>query len=71
LRRNLAVRMENSPLPWFGVMAFVVGLLPLDLLVFNRRAHEVMLGLRAMYFALASLMRLFHYLAMAGRLSWF
>lgn len=35
--------MENSPLSWFGFAAFVVGLLLLDLLVFNRKAHEVRL----------------------------
>ena len=35
--------MENSPLSWFGFTAFVVGLLLVDLLVFNRKAHEVTL----------------------------
>ena len=35
--------MENSPLSWFGFTAFVIGLLLLDLLVFNRKAHEVKL----------------------------
>lgn len=35
--------MENSPLSWFGFTAFVIGLLLLDLLVFNRSAHEVKL----------------------------
>ena len=35
--------MENSPLAWFGFTAFVIGLLLLDLLVLNRRAHEVKL----------------------------
>lgn len=33
--------MENSPLFWFGFIAFVITLLLLDLLVFNRKAHEV------------------------------
>lgn len=35
--------MENSPLCWFGFTAFVVGMLLLDLLVFNRKAHEIQL----------------------------
>ncbi|GAA4036123.1 hypothetical protein GCM10022409_21320 [Hymenobacter glaciei] len=35
--------MENSPLSWFGFTAFVIGLLLLDLLVLNRKAHEVKL----------------------------
>ncbi len=35
--------MENSPLYWFGFTAFVIGLLLLDLLVFNRKAHEIRL----------------------------
>ena len=35
--------MENSPLSWFGFAAFVIGLLLLDLLVFNRKSHEVRL----------------------------
>ena len=35
--------MENSPLSWFGFTAFVIGLLLLDLLVFNRKAHEIRL----------------------------
>ena len=33
--------MENSPLFWLAFNAFVVGLLLLDLLVFNRKAHEI------------------------------
>jgi tellurite resistance protein TerC len=35
--------MENTPLFWIGFNAFVVVLLLLDLLVFNRRAHEIKL----------------------------
>ncbi|MCI1186828.1 TerC family protein [Hymenobacter sp. DH14] len=35
--------MENSPLSWFGFTAFVIGLLLVDLLVLNRKAHEVKL----------------------------
>ena len=35
--------MENSPLYWFGFTALVIGLLLLDLLVFNRKAHEIRL----------------------------
>lgn len=33
--------MENSPLFWVGFNAFVLGMLLLDLLVFNRKAHVV------------------------------
>lgn len=33
--------MENSPLFWLGFNAFVIALLLLDLLVFNRQAHAV------------------------------
>ncbi|WP_375419343.1 TerC family protein [uncultured Hymenobacter sp.] len=33
--------MENTPLFWLGFNAFVIALLLLDLLVFNRRAHAV------------------------------
>ncbi len=33
--------MENSSWFWFGFVAFIVGLLLLDLLVFNRKAHEI------------------------------
>lgn len=36
--------MENTPLFWILFNLFVVGLLLLDLLVFNRRAHAVKLG---------------------------
>ena len=35
--------MENSPLSWFGFTAVIIGLLLLDLLVLNRKAHEVTL----------------------------
>ena len=35
--------MENTPLFWLGFTAFVIGLLLLDLLVFNRKAHEIRL----------------------------
>lgn len=35
--------MENTPLFWLVFNAFVVGLLLLDLLVFNRKAHEIKL----------------------------
>ena len=35
--------MENTPLFWLGFTAFVIGLLLLDLLVFNRKAHEIKL----------------------------
>ncbi|MDO7848005.1 TerC family protein [Hymenobacter sp. M29] len=35
--------MENTPLFWLAFVAFVVGLLLLDLLVFNRKAHEIRL----------------------------
>jgi tellurite resistance protein TerC len=35
--------MENTPLFWLVFVAFVVGLLLLDLLVFNRKAHEIKL----------------------------
>ena len=35
--------MENTPLFWLAFTAFVVGLLLLDLLVFNRKAHEIKL----------------------------
>ncbi|ALW85649.1 tellurium resistance protein TerC [Hymenobacter sedentarius] len=35
--------MENSPLFWLAFNAFVIGLLLLDLLVFNRKAHEIQL----------------------------
>ncbi|WP_210517641.1 TerC family protein [Hymenobacter terricola] len=35
--------MENTPLFWLGFVAFVIGLLLLDLLVFNRQAHEIKL----------------------------
>lgn len=35
--------MENSPLFWLAFNAFVIGLLLLDLLVFNRKAHEIKL----------------------------
>ena len=35
--------MENSPLFWLVFNVFVVGLLLLDLLVFNRKAHEIKL----------------------------
>jgi tellurite resistance protein TerC len=35
--------MENSLLFWVGFNAFVVVLLLLDLLVFNRKAHEIKL----------------------------
>ena len=35
--------MENSPLFWFVFNAFVIGLLLLDLLVFNRKAHAIRL----------------------------
>jgi len=33
--------MENTPLFWLGFNAFVLGMLLLDLLVFNRKAHVV------------------------------
>ncbi|GAC1373939.1 MAG: TerC family protein [Hymenobacter sp.] len=36
--------MENAPLFWLVFVAFVIGLLLLDLLVFNRKAHEIKLG---------------------------
>ena len=36
--------MENTPLFWILFNLFVIGLLLLDLLVFNRRAHAVKLG---------------------------
>jgi tellurite resistance protein TerC len=36
--------MENTPLFWILFNVFVIGLLLLDLLVFNRRAHAVKLG---------------------------
>ena len=42
-RRILPQRMENTPLFWLVFNAFVVGLLLLDLLVFNRKAHEIKL----------------------------
>lgn len=35
--------MENTPLFWLAFNAFVIGLLLLDLLVFNRKAHEIKL----------------------------
>ncbi|MBJ6111422.1 TerC family protein [Hymenobacter sp. BT523] len=35
--------MENTPLFWLAFTAFVIGLLLLDLLVFNRKAHEIKL----------------------------
>ncbi len=35
--------MKNTPLFWLAFNAFVVGLLLLDLLVFNRKAHEIKL----------------------------
>ena len=35
--------MENTPLFWLAFNVFVVGLLLLDLLVFNRKAHEIKL----------------------------
>ncbi|MFD2718622.1 TerC family protein [Hymenobacter monticola] len=35
--------MENTPLFWLVFVAFVVGLLLLDLLVFNRKSHEIKL----------------------------
>ena len=35
--------MENTPLFWLVFVVFVVGLLLLDLLVFNRQAHEIKL----------------------------
>ncbi len=35
--------MENSPLFWLAFNAFVIALLLLDLLVFNRKAHEIKL----------------------------
>ena len=35
--------MENTPLFWLVFVAFVIGLLLLDLLVFNRQAHEIKL----------------------------
>ena len=35
--------MKNTPLFWLGFNAFVIGLLLLDLLVFNRKAHEIKL----------------------------
>ncbi|MGI4761346.1 MAG: TerC family protein [Janthinobacterium lividum] len=36
--------MENTPLFWILFNLFVIGLLLLDLLVFNRRAHAIKLG---------------------------
>ncbi|MDO7883826.1 TerC family protein [Hymenobacter cheonanensis] len=36
--------MENTPLFWILFNLFVIGLLLLDLLVFNRRAHVIKLG---------------------------
>lgn len=35
--------MENTPLFWLVFNAFVIGLLLVDLLVFNRKAHEIRL----------------------------
>ncbi|GAB3326723.1 TerC family protein [Hymenobacter humi] len=35
--------MENTPLFWLGFNAFVIGLLLLDLFVFNRQAHAIKL----------------------------
>ena len=49
--------MENSPLFWLGFNAFVIALLLLDLLVFNRKAHAVRmseaLGWSAFWIALS------------------
>lgn len=36
--------MENTPLFWILFNLFIIGLLLLDLLVLNRRAHAVKLG---------------------------
>jgi tellurite resistance protein TerC len=41
--RPAPARMENTPLFWIIFNLFVIGLLLLDLLVFNRRAHAVQL----------------------------
>jgi tellurite resistance protein TerC len=41
--RLAPARMENTPLFWIIFNLFVIGLLLLDLLVFNRRAHAVQL----------------------------
>ena len=35
--------MENTPLFWLAFTVFIIGLLLLDLLVFNRKAHEIKL----------------------------
>ena len=35
--------MENTPIFWISFNAFVIGLLLLDLLVFNRKSHEIKL----------------------------
>ena len=35
--------MENTPLFWLLFITFIIGLLLLDLLVFNRNAHEIKL----------------------------
>ena len=49
--------MENTPLFWLGFTGFVIGLLLLDLLVFNRNAHEIKLrealGLSAFWVVLS------------------
>ncbi|GAA4011526.1 TerC family protein [Hymenobacter fastidiosus] len=37
----LGLRMENTPLFWVGFNIFVLAMLMLDLLVFNRKAHVV------------------------------
>lgn len=37
------MRMENTPIFWLAFTVFVVALLLLDLLVFNRQAHEIKL----------------------------
>ena len=43
VRCILALRMENTPLFWLLFITFIIGLLLLDLLVFNRNAHEIKL----------------------------
>ena len=70
--RTLSARMENSPLSWFGFTAFVIGLLLLDLLVFNRKAHEVQLrealGWSAFWIALSLGFNLLVYRTMGSQI---
>ena len=68
--------MKNTPLFWLAFNVFVVGLLLLDLLVFNRKAHEIKLrealGWSAFWVALSLIFNalVYHTMGSQAGLQW-